>query len=128
MPTEVDHGVAMRMAAAGHRMVTVARSRLMPSSATPVKVVRDGLNPAVNIRIVLFRDPSFAVHPVHDVPEVRCDGVGRDQIAEFIEVRSPRIHHPVGDSLEGVINRMKPPNPATHLESLFPGCPWSSNV
>ena len=125
---EVDHATAMCMAAAGHGMVTVTGSRLMPSSATPVKVVRDGLNPTVNIRIVLFRDPPFAVHPVHDVPEVCCDGVGRDQITEFIEVRSPRIHHPVGDSLEGVIDRMKPPNPATHLESLVHGCPWSSNV
>jgi len=42
------------------------------------------------------------------VPEVRRDGVGRDQIAEFIKVRSPRIHHPVGDSLKSAIERMKP--------------------
>ena len=53
---------------------------------------------------------------------MRDHGVGRDQVAVFVEVGSPRIHHAFRNFFEHMSHRMKPPQTACDLHALVSRC------
>ena len=110
--SQVNHGAAVGMAAACHRVMVGRVARIGPGTATPVQVVGDRLDPLVTVRVFPFSSPSLADHTRDDVPKVGQYRVGGDQVPVLVKICSPGIDHATGQFFKLMIDRMKPPHPA----------------
>ena len=129
---QVNHCTAMSMSAAGDRMLmrntVFGLPRLSPFATAPMQMIVDRLNSAVGKMVVFFSAAPLQVHPGHDMPKVRNDRVGRNQITKLIEICTPWIHHANRMRFKLVRHRMHSPDAAWNGDTLFFGCAGFSHM
>ena len=126
--SQVDHGTAVSMAAASHRVMVGRVTGIGPGTATPVQVVGNRLDPLIDVGILLFGGPPFTSHPGNNMPEMGQHRVGGDQVPILVKISTPRIDHSASQFLELVIDRMKPPHATRDLCPFGFGRPRLTNL